>query len=136
MVTVDVSFKWRLSTQSRRSTSARQPRPQAFLQRCLVDDLRRGEVGQRVAGEIEHRALRRRTTSPESAARQIGEVCFVGSGELRKAADLIGHDELAIRLGVPPTLLDAWIRGMASMPDRKLLQLADLLENFGRTEKG
>ena len=47
----------------------------------------------------------------------------------------MGKDELAARLRVPVTLLDAWIRGMASIPDRKVLQLADLLDKLGRSEK-
>jgi hypothetical protein len=45
-------------------------------------------------------------------------------------------EELAVHLGVPVNLLDAWIRGMASMPDRKFLLLADLIKRFGRPEKG
>lgn len=47
---------------------------------------------------------------------------------LRKAAQLVGRQELAIQLKVPRALLEAWIYGHASMPDRKLLLLADLLE--------
>jgi hypothetical protein len=55
---------------------------------------------------------------------------------LRKAADLLGTDELAIALKVPRHLLDAWMSGHASMPDRKLLLLIDALDKFGRPEKG
>ena len=40
---------------------------------------------------------------------------------LRKAVTLIGREELAVKLGVPAHLLDAWINGKASMPDRKLV---------------
>lgn len=54
---------------------------------------------------------------------------------LKEAAKLLGKDELAAQLRVPQQLLDAWIRGLATMPDRKLLQLADLLDKFGRPEK-
>jgi hypothetical protein len=32
--------------------SARQPRTQAFPQRCLVDDLCHSQIGQRVTGEM------------------------------------------------------------------------------------
>ena len=46
---------------------------------------------------------------------------------LRKAVELIGDQEVAILLGVPSHLLNAWISGHASMPDRKLLLLTDLL---------
>lgn len=49
---------------------------------------------------------------------------------LRKAVALLGRDELARRVNVPVTLLDAWIRGHASMPDRKLVALADILQKI------
>jgi hypothetical protein len=54
---------------------------------------------------------------------------------LKRAAKLMGEDELARRLGVPRHLLDAWIRGHATMTERKLLLLADELEKFGKPEK-
>jgi hypothetical protein len=54
---------------------------------------------------------------------------------LKRAAALIGPEELAMRLGVPGTLLDAWLRGLASMPDRKLLKLADVIEGMGEPKK-
>ena len=38
---------------------------------------------------------------------------------------------LAVRLNVPATLLDVWLRGLATMPDRKLLPLADLIDTLG-----
>jgi hypothetical protein len=46
----------------------------------------------------------------------------------------MGREELAIRLKVPAPLLDAWMRGLAAMPDCKLIVLADTLEDF-TTEK-
>lgn len=49
---------------------------------------------------------------------------------LRRAVNLIGHDELALRLKVPPPLLEAWLRGVSSMPDRKLILLANILDQF------
>jgi len=49
---------------------------------------------------------------------------------LRKAVRLIGREDLAVKLGVPTHLLDAWINGQASMPDRKLVHLADVLDQF------
>lgn len=55
---------------------------------------------------------------------------------LKQAAKLVGEEELARRLGVPTWLLIAWIEGAATMPDRKLKALAELLEDFGRPEKG
>jgi hypothetical protein len=52
---------------------------------------------------------------------------------LKKAAQLLGRTDLAIRLKVPVPLLDAWIAGHGSMPDRKLTLLADLLEGLEKT---
>jgi hypothetical protein len=50
---------------------------------------------------------------------------------LRRAAALVGERALAARLNVPTTVLDVWLRGLATMPDRKLLALADLIETLG-----
>ena len=49
---------------------------------------------------------------------------------LRRAVKLMGHDELALRLKVPAPLLEAWMRGASSMPDRKLILLANILDQF------
>jgi hypothetical protein len=49
---------------------------------------------------------------------------------LRNAANLMGHEELAGRLKVPVRVLDAWMNGQASMPDRELKALADILDKF------
>lgn len=49
---------------------------------------------------------------------------------LRKAADLIGPAELAALLKVPMTTLDAWVRGEATMPDRKLRMLGEILDDM------
>ena len=50
---------------------------------------------------------------------------------LEMAAKRIGREELARRLDVPDTLLTAWMSGHASMPDRKLLALAELIDQLG-----
>lgn len=42
-----------------------------------------------------------------------------------------GREELARRLKTPPRLLDAWMSGNASMPDRKVLSLVDLIDELG-----
>ncbi len=42
----------------------------------------------------------------------------------------MGRDELALRLKVPAHLLDARMRGLSSMPDRKLILLANILDQF------
>jgi hypothetical protein len=54
---------------------------------------------------------------------------------LQRVAELVGHEELALRLNVPLTLLDLWIRGLAPIPDRKVLPLADLLESLGQPKR-
>lgn len=46
---------------------------------------------------------------------------------LKKAADLIGHHELALRLNVSDALLEAWIKGDATMPDGMLMVLSNAL---------
>ena len=42
----------------------------------------------------------------------------------------MGKEELAIRLNVPQDLLKAWLSGQVTMPDRKLIPLANVLEQF------
>jgi hypothetical protein len=54
---------------------------------------------------------------------------------LESAAKRIGREELAKRLNVPDHLLTAWMSGHASMPERKFLQLADLIEQLGDTPR-
>jgi transcriptional regulator with XRE-family HTH domain len=49
---------------------------------------------------------------------------------LQRAAKLLGHEQLALRLGVTPQTLDVWLRGLASMPDRKLLELAAIIDEL------
>ena len=55
---------------------------------------------------------------------------------LRRAAALVGEEELAVGLKVPRSLLQAWMSGHATMPERKLLMLVDFLDKVGRPEKG
>jgi hypothetical protein len=50
---------------------------------------------------------------------------------LKQAAERVGRHELAVRLGSPVSLIEAWMQGMATMPDRKFLQLVDLLDELG-----
>jgi hypothetical protein len=42
----------------------------------------------------------------------------------------MGKEELAVRLKIPLHLLEAWIDGRATMPDRKLALLASVLDQF------
>ncbi len=46
--------------------------------------------------------------------------------------ELGGLEELAIALKAPPHLVQAWMSGHATMPDRKLLLLIDALAKKGR----
>ena len=46
---------------------------------------------------------------------------------LKKAAELVGQENLAARLKVPVPLLQAWIAGHGTMPDRTASQLVDFL---------
>jgi hypothetical protein len=55
---------------------------------------------------------------------------------LRRAVDLAGLSEVAQALKAPTNLVEAWMSGHATMPDRKLLLLADFLDRLGRPEKG
>ena len=55
---------------------------------------------------------------------------------LKRAVAVAGVEELAVALKSPTHLVEAWILGHASMPERKLLLLVDFLERFGRPEKG
>lgn len=55
---------------------------------------------------------------------------------LRKAVELVGLAEVAAALKAQPSLVEAWMQGQASMPERKLLMLADYLDKLGRPEKG
>jgi hypothetical protein len=51
---------------------------------------------------------------------------------LNRAAKLLDVIDLARRLNVPSTLLETWMRGEATMPDDKLMDLARLLDRISR----
>ncbi len=54
---------------------------------------------------------------------------------LKKAADLAGsREELAAQLKVPRHLIDAWIKGDATMPDGMLMQLAAALDRIAASK--
>jgi hypothetical protein len=46
---------------------------------------------------------------------------------LQEGVKLFGREVMSTQLRVPLSLLDVWLRGLATMPDRKLLLLADLI---------
>ncbi|MGQ0651913.1 MAG: hypothetical protein ACT4P4_06540 [Betaproteobacteria bacterium] len=49
---------------------------------------------------------------------------------LVEAAKRLGRDELARRLNVPEALLETWMNGHATMPERKFIALVDLLDHI------
>lgn len=51
---------------------------------------------------------------------------------LQRSVALMGHKELAERLGISPSQLEAWIRGDSTMPDGHLLRLAEILDKLAR----
>jgi hypothetical protein len=51
---------------------------------------------------------------------------------LTRAARLLDVADLARRLYVPSTVLETWMRGEATMPDAKLMDLARLLDRISR----
>ena len=55
---------------------------------------------------------------------------------IASAQQRLGREELAKRLNVPEHLLEAWMDGHATMPERKILELADLLEQLGDSPAG
>lgn len=56
-------------------------------------------------------------------------------GLLNRATKLLDAADLARRLNVPPMLLQAWMRGDATMPDGKLMDLARVLDKMSREER-
>lgn len=55
---------------------------------------------------------------------------------LQRAAKLLGGErQLAEQLNVTPETLDLWIRGLARMSDRKLLELAAIVDELGDPPK-
>jgi len=49
---------------------------------------------------------------------------------LERALKAIGPDLLSARLQVPPELIQTWINGHATMPERKFLRLIDVLDEI------
>ena len=65
------------------------------------------------------------TYSKRSAAGRRHEAAFATA-----RGKLLGHDQLASQLNTAPSLLQAWMTGQATMPDRKLIALADILDEI------
>jgi hypothetical protein len=49
---------------------------------------------------------------------------------LRRAMELVGGKDVAVRLNVTQGMLDGWLAGHLLMPDRKFLLLVDLLDKL------
>ncbi|HZE59331.1 MAG TPA: hypothetical protein VE085_02125 [Burkholderiales bacterium] len=49
---------------------------------------------------------------------------------LERALKALGPDGLSSRLQVPPELIQTWINGHATMPERKFLRLVDVLDEI------
>lgn len=58
------------------------------------------------------------------------------SGLLRYLAERLGREQLAARLKVTVGLLELWLSGEISVPARKLLLLADLVEDLQARDGG
>ena len=54
---------------------------------------------------------------------------------LERAVELVGRQQLAGRMGIPETLLSAWVSGDVTMPDGKLLVLAAILDEAAKIRK-
>lgn len=46
---------------------------------------------------------------------------------IRRSVELVGMEQLAERIDSPQPLIEAWIQGAATMPDRTLVKLAGVL---------
>ena len=49
---------------------------------------------------------------------------------LKYAEERLGRTELALQLKVSEAAVEAWIQGAATMPNRKVLILADLIDSL------
>jgi hypothetical protein len=49
---------------------------------------------------------------------------------MERTARLLGREQLARRLNVAPALIEAWVSGAATLPDRKLLELSRVLSEL------
>jgi hypothetical protein len=56
-------------------------------------------------------------------------------GLLERALKLLGKEQLARRLNIPTALFDDWVRGDATMPDGKLMELARTMDKLSREPK-
>jgi hypothetical protein len=54
---------------------------------------------------------------------------------LRRAVDGLGLEGVAVRLKSPASLIEAWLQGQATMPERKYVALVDIVASFIDTPK-
>jgi hypothetical protein len=65
----------------------------------------------------------------------VDEAQTVRQRLLKYAEDRIGRTELSLQLKVTESIVEAWLDGVATMPNRKLLILADLIDSLSQSEK-
>jgi len=107
-----------------RSTSNGNRTPaSAFPQVCLAYTGRAFAVGSGTGTEVE---------TSVTAMNQIRNAAATKRDLLARSAQLLDEDDLARRLKVPLTLLQAWIRGDATIPDAKLMDLARVMDARSR----
>ena len=68
--------------------------------------------------------IERRRFEP-AVSRKILSAVLTQSEQIRSTV------ELAKAMNTPVHLIDAWLNGFATMPDRKLLDLANIIETLG-----
>jgi hypothetical protein len=54
---------------------------------------------------------------------------------LKYAEERIGRTELALQLKVSEATVEAWLLGAATMPNRKVLVLSDLIDSLDQAQK-
>ena len=67
----------------------------------------------------------RRRQKAASRERQVPKA--VKRRLLREGVKLLGREEVAAHLQVPVRQLDAWLRGGSTLPEAKMVLLADLM---------
>jgi len=65
----------------------------------------------------------------------VEHIRFKKQQVLGKAVALLGKEKVAATLRVSITLLDSWLRGDASVPDSKLLELAAELVKLAERDR-
>ena len=51
---------------------------------------------------------------------------------MREAIDRFGLEAVAVELRMPPEAVDLWVRGLATLPDREVVALINLLRRIDK----